>query len=84
MTTEKTVEEVRTIVFNREPPGDRWKPVDGGLVLDSLTDALELHFQKTGITEYFISAKDGTVSVVEQKEVEVTKPVTRYSLYGED
>jgi hypothetical protein len=49
-----------------------------------LTDALEYHFQNTGQTEFFLSARKGTVEVIHTKEVKVEKPITKYSLYGED
>ena len=84
MGIETKIEEVKEVVMKRVPPGDRWSPVDNNsVVLDSLTDGLEYYFQKTGQTEYFLSAKRGTVEVIYEKEVEVEKPVTKYSLYGE-
>lgn len=84
MSTEIKVEQIKEVILRRVPPGDRWSPVDNNsVVLDSLTDGLEYHFQKTGQTEYFLSAKKGTVEVIYEKEVEVEKPVTKYSLYGE-
>ena len=84
MSTEIKVEQIKDVILRRVPPGDRWSPVDNpSVVLDSLTEGLEYHFQKTGQTEYFLSAKRGTVEVIYEKEVEVEKPVTKYSLYGE-
>ena len=84
MSTEIKVEQIKEVILRRVPPGDRWSPVDNNsVVLDSLTDGLEYHFQKTGQTEYFLSAKKGTVEVIYEKEVEVEKPITKYSLYGE-
>jgi hypothetical protein len=84
MATETKTEISREVVFNRVPPGDKWQPVTSpGTILPSLTEALEYHFQKTGETEFFLSARNGTVEVMTVKEVEVEKPVQRYSLYGE-
>ena len=84
MSTEIKVEQVKEVVLRRVPPGDRWSPVDNpSIVLESLTDGLEYYFQKTGQTEYFLSAKRGTVELIYEKEVEVEKPITKYSLYGE-
>ena len=84
MSTEIKVEQIKDVILRRVPPGDRWSPVDNpSVVLDSLTEGLEYYFQKTGQTEYFLSAKRGTVEVIYEKEVEVEKPVTKYSLYGE-
>ena len=85
MQTEIKVEEVKQVVFKRVPPGDRWSPVDSpSVTLDSLTDALEYHFQNTGQTEFFLSARKGTVEVIHKQEVKDEKTITKYSLYGED
>jgi hypothetical protein len=84
MITETKTEISREVVFNRVPPGDKWQPVTSpGTILPSLTEALEYHFQKTGETEFFLSARNGTVEVMKVNEVEVEKPVQKYSLYGE-
>lgn len=84
MSIETKIEEIKEVVLKRMPPGDRWSPTDNStVVLESLTDGLEYYFQKTGQTEYFISARRGTVEVIHTKEVEVEKPITKYSLYGE-
>jgi hypothetical protein len=83
---ETKIELVKTVVLKRTPPGDRWVSVSypSDTVFQSLTDALEYHYQKSGETEYFISARSGTVEVVGEKEVKVEKPITKYSLYGEE
>jgi hypothetical protein len=85
MGIETKIEEVKEVVMKRDPPGDRWSPVGSpSVTLDSLTDALEYHFQNTGQTEFFLSARKGTVEVIHKQEVQVEKPITKYSLYGED
>lgn len=84
MDPEIKIEEIKEVVFRRVPPGDRWSPVNStSIVLESLTEALEFHFQKTGETEYFLSATKGTVEVVKTKETKVEKVIQKYSLYGE-
>lgn len=84
MDPEIKIEEIKEVVFRRNPPGDRWSPVGNpSIVLESLTEALEYNFQKTGETEYFLSAKNGTVEVVKTKETKVEKVIQKYSLYGE-
>lgn len=84
METETKTEISREVVFNRVPPGDKWQPVTStGTILPSLTEALEYHFQKTGETEFFLSARNGTVEVMKVEEVEIEKPIQKYSLYGE-
>jgi hypothetical protein len=41
-------------------------------------------YQETGLTEYFISARRGVVEIVEEKTIEVEKPIKRYSIYDEE
>lgn len=85
MSTEIKVEQTKEVVLRRVPPGDRWSPVDNpSIVLESLTDGLEYYFQKKGQTDFFLSAKEGVVEVIHEKEVEVEKSITKYSLYGEN
>lgn len=87
MTDETKIETKKTPVLERVPPGDRWTSIvydmDGVDIFESLTDALEWHFQQSGQTEYFISAREGIVFVTEEKEIVVPKKITKYSLYGE-
>lgn len=82
--TKTEIQEIRTVVLKRKSPGDRWLSVDGtSPLLESLTDALEWMYQKTGITEYFISARRGVVETVENKTVEIEKPIRKFSIYDE-
>lgn len=86
--TDVIVEEVKTRVAKRIPPGDRWGAIfetaDGSLVFDSLTDVLEYTFQSLGNTQFYMDAREGYVYIVDNKEkvVEV-EPEKKYSLYGE-
>ena len=69
--------EVKKVVGKRVPPGDRWSPVDNEtIILDSLTDLLEYVFQKKGVTQFFMDAREG--------EVIEPEPTKTWSLYGED
>lgn len=72
------------VVLKRIPPGDNWKFADDSdkKIYTSLTDALEAYYQILGDTQYFIDARDGTVSVFEVKEYD--EPIKKFSLYGED
>jgi hypothetical protein len=84
---ETEIKEQREIVLKRVPPGDRWIAANSpqsslAQVYPTLTDALEGHYQKTGDTKFYLDARNGTVEVVKEQEVE--KPVKRFSLYGED
>jgi len=81
---EKEIKQEKELVLQRVPPGDRWifatTPI--GTIYSSLTDALEAWYQNTGDTNFFIEARNGTVHIIKEEEVE--KPVKRFSLYGED
>jgi hypothetical protein len=82
---EKEIKEERIIVLKRVPPGDRWvvaNATQSSIIHQSLTDALEAHYQQTGETKFYMDARKGTVEVVTEHEVE--KPLKRFSLYGED
>ena len=80
---EKEIKEEKQLVLKRIPPGDRWSFVSGDkTIFSSLTDALEGQYQITGDTKFYMDARNGTVEIVKEQEVE--KPVKRFSLYGED
>ena len=78
------IKEQKELILKRVPPGDRWVFAEGThpTIYPSLTDALEAWFQANGDTQFYIDARKGTVEIIEQKEIE--KPITKYSLYGED
>jgi hypothetical protein len=78
------LKEQKELVLKRVPPGDRWIFADGSQknIYPSLTDALEGWYQTNGDTNFYIEARNGTVEIIRQEEVE--KPVKRFSLYGED
>jgi hypothetical protein len=85
MNTKTETLEKRVVVMKRIPPGDRWAILpDTNTIFNSLTDVLEEYFQINGETEFFISAKDGTVSIIRNEEVIIEKPIQKYSLYGEN
>ena len=81
---ETEIKEHKELVLKRVPPGDRWVFADGSQkdIYPSLTDALEAWYQTNGDTNFYIEARNGTVEIIRQEEVE--KPVKRFSLYGED
>ena len=83
---ETEIKEQKELILVRVPPGDRWKfaasPAVGKTIYPSLTDALEAWYQQNGDTNFYIEARKGIVEIVKQEEVE--KPITKYSLYGED
>ena len=79
------VEEIKTKVAKRVPPGDRWAPLSNTTVkLDSLTDVLEFIYQDTGKTQFYMDAKEGFVYVVDTEEVVIEpEPEKKYNLYGD-
>ena len=81
---ETEIKEEKELVLKRVPPGDRWVFANGKnrSVYPSLTDALEAWYQENGDTNFYIEARNGTVEIIKEQEVE--KPVKRFSLYGED
>ena len=81
---QKKITEHNEIIATRVPPGDRWVFANGSQknVYPSLTDALEAWYQYAGDTNFYIEARNGTVEIIKQEEVEV--PVKKFSLYGED
>ena len=59
-------EEIKVKVAKRVPPGDRWSPLDNEtVILDSLTDVLQYVYQKKGITQFYMDARDGYTYVIE-------------------
>ena len=75
--------EVKTEIFRRVPPGDRWTEIGVDDTLHtSLTQALEHYFQKTGTRQYYIDAGAGLIYKVEQQE-EPEVPPQKFSIYGE-
>ncbi len=81
---ETEIIEQTELALKRVPPGDRWifATTPSGTIWPSLTDALEAWYQNTGDTNFYIDARNGTVEIVIEEEIE--KPVKRFSLYGED
>jgi hypothetical protein len=76
-------ETIQNIVLKRVAPGDRWVFADRKTTIyPSLTDALEAYYQVNGDTQYYIDAREGTVSVFGVREYD--EPVKTFSLYGED
>lgn len=79
------IKETKKLVLNRQPPGDRWSPLDNNIIFDSLTEGLEYVFQSTQCTEFHLSSFDGKIYTVSSEEVEPPPPPepTKFSLYGE-
>jgi hypothetical protein len=79
-------EEVKVIVAKRNPPGDRWIPLDNPqVILKSLTEVLEYIYQKTDNTQFYMDAREGYVAIIETEErIKEPEPEKKWSLYGEE
>ena len=75
---------MKELKATRVPPGDRWAIVDDDeeRVYSSLTEVLNAIFMKTGISQFFMDAKQGEVHT--DDGVPKKEPVKKYSLYGEE
>lgn len=76
--------EIKTPIFKRVPPGDRWTEINGdsNRIFPTLTEALEYYFQKTKQRQYYIDAISGTISYVTQ-EVDPEPEIQQFSIYGD-
>ena len=79
-------EEIKTRVAKRVPPGDRWSPLDNTtVVLESLTDVLEYVYQKNGVTQFYMDAREGFTYIIKTEEKVIQpEPTKKWSLYGEE
>jgi hypothetical protein len=78
--TEDKVEE--KVVLRRVPPGDRWETADSKRQFSNLTSALDYVYGSSGVYDFSIYARKGIVCI--KNVVQIEKPVTKYSLYGEE
>lgn len=81
--------EIKTPIFKRIPPGDRWMELDeisqqpiGTRVFPSLTEALEHYFQKVGARQYYINAGQGVICKVSE-EADPEPVIQNFSIYGD-
>jgi hypothetical protein len=83
----KQIVETKTLIGVRVPPGDRWKLIEdsSGVVLDSLTEAIERHFFYTKFKgDFRMSPTEGKLYIVESIEQEpVPAPIRKFNIYGE-
>lgn len=78
-------QEVKTLVAQRFPPGDRWIPLSNStVVLDSLTQCMEYIYREIGKTQFFVDAREGSIYTVDTKLIEIPEVLIKeWSLYGE-
>jgi hypothetical protein len=82
------IEEIKLVVAERYPPGDRWVGVfdgaDDDVIFECLTEVLEYVYQKLGNTQFYMDAREGRVYIIQTKEKVIPPtPEKTYSLYGE-
>ena len=73
---------MKELVLTRVPPGDRWRDKKDGLTIETLTDAIEHIFQRTGDKQFYIDCSRGEIHVDDGLEEE--KEPSLYSIYGEE
>ena len=55
------------------------------VILESLTDVLEYIYQKEGVTQFFMDAREGFTYIIQTEEKIIEKePPKKWSLYGEE
>jgi len=78
-------EEYLEVIATRVPPGDRWSLVNNKTIHNSITEALEAWFQKTGEkAEFRLAPLDSKLYVIRTEEVEI-KPEEpkKFNIYGD-
>ena len=76
------------LIARRVPPGDRWRLVSeepDGVVLTTLTDALEAYMRKSGFKgDYKLAPMKSELYAIATEEIEIKpEPIKTYSIYGE-
>jgi hypothetical protein len=82
----ETVEQ-KQLIAKRVPPGDRWTLTASseGKVYDTLTDTLEVYFQKTKFNAaFYLDPIGGALYAVQRTEVEIKpEPIKTFDFYGD-
>lgn len=73
------------LIAERVPPGDRWTLLNEDQVHETLTDALEAYFQKTGEGCHFrLEPLNGKLFAIKESEEEIVQaPPKRFNIYGD-
>ena len=82
---ENKIEEFYEVIANRVPPGDRWTLVGSKTIHNSITEALEAWFAKTGEkAEFKLAPLAGKLYVIRTEEVEIKpEPPKKFNIYGD-
>jgi hypothetical protein len=81
----KEKQEFLEVIANRVPPGDRWTLVGDNKMHNSLTEALEAWFSKTGEkVEFRLAPLDSKLYVIRTEEIEIKpEPPKKFNIYGD-
>ena len=81
----KEKQELLEVIANRVPPGDRWTLVGDNKMHNSLTEALEAWFSKTGEkVEFRLAPLDSKLYVIRTEEIEIKpEPPKKFNIYGD-
>ena len=82
---EKKTIEHNELIATRVPPGDRWTLVGSKTIHNSITEALEAWFAKTGEkAEFKLAPLAGKLYVIRTEEVEIKpEPPKKFNIYGD-
>ena len=73
---------MKHLVLTRIPPGDKWKDPKDKEVMDTLTDAINHIFMRTGDKQFIVDCSKGEVYT--DDGVEAPKEEKLYNIYGEE
>jgi hypothetical protein len=81
----ETVEQ-KQLIAKRVPPGDRWALTnEPDTVISSLTETLEMYFQKTKFNKaFYLDPIGGALYSVDRVEIEIKpEPIKTFDFYGD-
>jgi hypothetical protein len=81
----ETVEQ-KQLIAKRVPPGDRWALTnEPDTVISSLTETLEMYFQKTKFNKaFYLDPLGGALYSVNRVEIEIKpEPIKTFDFYGD-
>jgi hypothetical protein len=81
----ETVEQ-KQLIAKRVPPGDRWALTnEPDTVISSLTETLEVYFQKTKFNKaFYLDPIGGALYSVDRVEIEIKpEPIKTFDFYGD-
>ena len=80
------IEEVKELIAERVPPGDKWElTIDRGTTIDGLVQTLTQYMRKTKFKgHYRLEPLNGKLYALKEQQVELPEPEPEvWDLYGE-